>query len=161
MPSGDTMLTIVLIEPEIPQNTGNIARLCAATGAPLILVGKLGFSLSDKYLKRAGMDYWEHVSWRHLDTVEQFFAQHDTAQMAFISTKGAKVYTEISADIAANGYLVFGRESTGLPPFVYEAYRSQLYRIPMREGIRSLNLSSSAALSLYHLLEKGGFQGLG
>lgn len=146
------------MEPEIPQNTGNIARLCASTGIELVLVGKLGFSLDDKYLKRAGMDYWQHVKLTRFMTMEEYF--DSASKYFFISTKGAKRYTEIKCDYADSFDIAFGCESSGLPKFVYEKYPDKLYRIPMSEGFRSLNLSSSVGIVTYHLLEKTGFKGL-
>lgn len=152
------MFRIVLMEPEIPQNTGNIARLCAATGIELVLVGKLGFSLDDKYLKRAGMDYWQHVKVTTIIKIEDYFTEADN--YFFISTKGAKKYTEIPRHTLGCFDIVFGCESSGLPKFIYEKYPDKLYRIPMREGLRSLNISSSVAIIAYHLIEKIDFDGL-
>ena len=153
-------MIIALFEPEIPQNTGNIARLCAATGIPLKLVGRLGFSLSDKYLKRAGMDYWEYVNWEWIKTVDEFFNLFDKSQFryAFISKFGKMFYSEIP--YSDNLILIFGNESRGLPENVRKEYDDSLYRIPMREGIRSLNLATSVGIVTYHLLEKSGFNGL-
>lgn len=154
------MFRIVLIEPEIPQNTGNIGRLCASTGIELVLVGKLGFSLDDKYLKRSGMDYWQHVNLHRHITVEDYLEQN--IPFAAISTKGNKVYTDIFNDfkIHKNYDIVFGCEGSGLPKFMYSDYKDNLYRIPMKKNIRSLNLSSSAAIIAYNLLENNNFYNL-
>lgn len=152
------MFRIVLIEPEIPQNTGNIARLCAATDIELVLVGKLGFSLDDKYLKRAGMDYWQVVKYSHILTLDEYFS--NIGNFACISTKGEAAYTEIPVSIDENIDILFGSEGSGLPKFVYEQYKDKLYRIPMKENLRSLNLSSSVAVISYHLLNKLGFPNL-
>lgn len=145
------------MEPEIPQNTGNIARLCASTGVELVLVGKLGFSLDDKYLKRAGMDYWQHVKLTRFLGVEDYLST--SPEFVGISTKGKKLYTEINFQETFFD-VIFGCESSGLPKLFYEQYPEKLYRIPMGEGFRSLNLSSSAAIVAYYLLEQGGFGGL-
>lgn len=149
------MFRIVLLEPEIPQNTGNIARLCASTGIELVLAGRLGFSIDDKYLKRAAMDYWQHVKVTHIKTLEEYFSQNNIFYA--VSTKGKKLYTEIDVKIDENVDIIFGSEGSGLPKFMYEKYSEKLYRIPMREDFRSLNLSSSAAVVAYHLLEKLNF----
>lgn len=149
------MFRIVLLEPEIPQNTGNIARLCASTGIELVLAGRLGFSIDDKYLKRAAMDYWQHVKVTHIKTLEEYFSQNNIFYA--VSTKGKKLYTEIDVKIDENVDIIFGSEGSGLPKFMYEKYSEKLYRIPMREDFRSLNLSSSAAIVAYHLLEKLNF----
>jgi tRNA (cytidine/uridine-2'-O-)-methyltransferase len=149
-------LKIVLIEPEIPQNTGNIARLAAAIGVELYLVGRLGFSLSDKYLKRAGMDYLDIAVIRHIPTLEEFYPIISDKTF-FISTKGKLPYTMLPADAET---LVFGSEGSGFPKCIYENYPEKLLRIPMKSGVRSLNLSSAAALTSYYLAAKQGFIGL-
>lgn len=152
------MFRIVLLEPEIPQNTGNIARLCASTGIELILAGRLGFSIDDKYLKRAAMDYWNYVKVTHIKTLDEYFAQNNTFYA--ISTKGKKLYTEIDVKIEENIDIIFGSEGSGLPKFMYEKCSENLYRIPMGEDFRSLNLSSSVAIVAYSLLEKLNFPNL-
>jgi tRNA (cytidine/uridine-2'-O-)-methyltransferase len=146
-------MRIVLLEPEIPQNTGNIARLAAATGADLVLVGKLGFDISDKAARRAGMDYWHKVRCIQIPVLEDFYPQIG-ASTAFISTKADRLYTEMPANVDT---LVFGNESSGLPAELYNSHSAQLYRIPMREEIRSLNLATSAGIVLYHMLAQQGF----
>lgn len=152
------MFRIVLLEPEIPQNTGNIARLCASTGIELILVGRLGFSIDDKHLKRAAMDYWEHVNITHIKTLDEYFEANNNFYA--ISTKGHKNYTEITINPNNKIDILFGSEGAGFPKFVYEKYKDRLYRIPMKTGFRSLNLSSSAAIVSYHLLHKLNFPDL-
>ena len=119
------MFRIVLLEPEIPQNTGNIARLCASTGIELILVGRLGFSIDDKYLKRAAMDYWEHVNVTYIKTLDEYFEANNNFYA--ISTKGHKNYTEITININSKIDILFGSEGAGLPNFVYEKYTDRLY----------------------------------
>ncbi|KAA0259450.1 tRNA (cytidine(34)-2'-O)-methyltransferase [Deferribacter autotrophicus] len=155
-------MIVALFEPEIPQNTGNIARLCAATGIRLLLVGRLGFSLSDKYLKRAGMDYWNYVDWEWIKSINEFFERfkQEEYDYRFISKFGKSYYTEIEKDLNKELILIFGNESYGLQEWVREKYKDYLYRIPMKEGMRSLNLSNSVAIVAYHLLAKKGFHGL-
>jgi len=149
-------LRIILIEPEIPQNTGNIGRIASALGAELWLVGRLGFSMTDKYMKRAGMDYWEKVNVRHIHTLNEYYGIM-SPNSVFISVRGTMPYTCIENSDAD---IVFGNESSGLPPCIYENCHSKLYRIPMVPGIRSINLSSSVAAVAYHLASKSGFIGL-
>jgi tRNA (cytidine/uridine-2'-O-)-methyltransferase len=149
-------MRIVLLEPEIPQNTGNIARMAAATGIELVLVGKLGFFLSDKHARRAGMDYWDKVNYSTVPILQDFYPQID-ANCALISTKADQLYTEIPDNVDT---LIFGNESSGLPAELYGKHSRQLYRIPMQQGIRSLNLATSAGIVLYHLLARQGFIGL-
>ena len=142
------MMHIVLVEPEIPQNTGNIARTCAATGAKLHLIRPLGFELSDRYLKRAGLDYWEHLSLAVYDTWDDFLARARPGRMHFLSTKGGKSLYETAFE--PGDTLVFGSESAGLPEPFYERYRDSLVRIPMPgEHARSLNLATAASIALY------------
>lgn len=149
---------LVLIEPEIPQNTGNIARLAAATGVPLLLVGRLGFQIDDKHLKRAAMDYWQKADITVIPTLDEYFSKAEN--FACISTKGERFYNEITILPNSPLDILFGSESSGLPKFIYEKFPERLYRIPMQKSYRSLNLSNTAALVTYHLLEKGGFLGL-
>jgi tRNA (cytidine/uridine-2'-O-)-methyltransferase len=138
------MVKIVLVHPEIPQNTGNIARTCAIVGAGLILIRPLGFSITEKKLKRAGMDYWEGVDLEIRDDIESVLSERPSY---LFSTRGEKKYTDISYDLDVN--LVFGSESGGFPPEIYDKYKDQLCTLPMREGKRSLNLSNAAAIALY------------
>ncbi len=146
---------IVLIEPEIPPNTGNIARLCAATGAVLHLVGKLGFSIEDRYLKRAGLDYWEFVTlrqWPDLDTLQ---ASVPEARFFYLSTKAVRSYLE--AGFEPGDYIVFGKETKGLPQELLQANPETSFTIPMPAGnVRSLNLSTSAGIVLYEALRQSG-----
>lgn len=148
---------LVLVEPEIPPNTGNVARLCAATRTTLHLIEPFGFKLDDATLKRAGMDYWQHVTWRRWANWRSFEAQLPAAaRLWFIESGGAKRYTDVS--YAPDDYLVFGRETAGLPPALLEANRERWLRIPMfNPEARSLNLSNCAALVLFEALRQQGF----
>ena len=150
---------IVLIEPEIPPNTGNVARLCAATKTTLHLIEPLGFKLDDTQLKRAGMDYWRHVEWHRWPNWAAFQKQVlSGAQLWFIEAHGPRRYTE--AAFAAGDYLVFGRETAGLPKRLLEENRDHWLRIPMFNAeARSLNLSNCAALVLFEALRQQGFTG--
>lgn len=145
-------LNIVLYEPEIPQNTGNIARLCACTGASLYLVGKLGFSLSDKYTKRAGLDYWDSVDLHKINTMDELFNLNKEANFYYLTTKTTKKYTDI--EFKDGDFIVFGPESRGLPA-QYVTSETAL-TIPMREGQRSLNLSNSVAIVTYEYIRQLG-----
>ncbi len=148
-------MNIVLVNPEIPQNTGNIARTCAATGSMLHLIKPLGFSLEDKYLKRAGLDYWRMMEYRVYDGFEAFLAANPNARMHFLSTKAPRCYTE--ADYQPDDYLVFGCETHGLSENLLRRVYDRCVRIPMVEGARSLNLSNSVAIVLYEALRSQGF----
>lgn len=143
---------IVLFEPEIPQNTGNIARLCACTGANLYLVGKLGFSLTEKYTKRAGLDYWDSVNLTKVDTLEQLQAQHKDATFYYLTTKSKKTYFETK--FKEDDFLVFGPETRGIPKNILNANPETSITIPMLEGQRSLNLSNSVAITLYEAIRQ-------
>ena len=152
---------IVLLEPEIPPNTGNVARLCAATNTFLHLIEPLGFKLDDTQLKRAGMDYWQHVQWRRWANWTTF-SQHlpGRSRLWFIESGGPRVYTE--ARFKPEDYLVFGRETAGLPKALLEANQEMWLRIPMfNPKARSLNLSNCAALVLFEALRQQGFEGEG
>ena len=144
---------IVLFEPEIPQNTGNIARLCACTGASLYLVGKLGFSLSDKYTKRAGMDYWESVDVKKVDTLEQLQSEYKNATFYYLTTKSKKSYFD--AGFKEGDFFVFGPESRGIPEAILNKNQATSITIPMLEGQRSLNLSNSVSIVLYEAIRQG------
>ena len=146
---------IVLVEPEIPQNTGNIARTCAATGTPLHLVGKLGFSIADKYLKRAGLDYWPMVD---LHQHEELMAALADKPFYLASTHGGRNYADVAYSPA--DCLVFGKESQGLPHELLMQYPDRVIRIPMYPGTRSLNLSNSVAVVLFEALRQQGFPGM-
>ncbi|KAB0663549.1 tRNA (cytidine(34)-2'-O)-methyltransferase [Oryzomonas japonica] len=146
---------IVLVEPEIPPNTGNIARLCAATGSVLHLVGQLGFSIDDKHLKRAGLDYWEHVAMRRWDSLEELQSSAPQGRFFYLSTKVARSYLE--AAFQPGDFLVFGRETRGLPEELLNANPDTCITIPMPAGaVRSLNLSTSAGIVLYEALRQSG-----
>lgn len=149
---------IVLMNPEIPQNTGNIARTCAATGAVLHLIKPLGFSLEDRYLKRAGLDYWRLMTYHVYESAEEFFLAHPRERMFFASTKAPSGYHEVS--YRDGDYLVFGRETRGLPENLLEKVYDRCIRVPMREEARSLNLSNSVAIVLYEALRQNEFAGL-
>lgn len=151
----DTPFNIVLVEPEIPPNTGNIARLCAGTQTHLHLVGKLGFSLDDRYLKRAGLDYWPHVSLQRWDSLEQLQQAHPDGRWWYTSKTAAISYTQ--AEFKAGDFIVFGKETKGLPKPLLEAHPERCLRIPLSsEAVRSLNLSTSAGIVLYEALRQAG-----
>ena len=152
------MLNIVLVEPEIPQNCGNIARTCAATGCRLHLVRPLGFDISEKAVKRAGLDYWHLVDVRDYENLADFFAKNDVKHMWCLSTKAPRRYTE--AQFQEGDYLFFGKETKGLPEDFLEAHRDHCIRLPMREEARSLNLSNSVAIAVYEALRQLDFAGL-
>ena len=150
---------VVLLEPEIPPNTGNVARLCAATRSCLHLIEPFGFKLDDTRLKRAGMDYWKHVEWHRWPNWTAFRkAVPDGARLWFVESKGPRLYTEVS--FAAEDYLVFGRETAGLPKMLLQRNPDRWLRIPMFHGqARSLNLSNCVALVLFEALRQQGFKG--
>jgi len=150
-------VNIVLVEPEIPQNTGNIARTCAATGAGLHLVKPLGFSIEDRYLKRAGLDYWDKVLVSVSESFDELRRKYSDHVFYYTSTKAPRAYTEV--EYPEDCFLVFGKETAGLPESLLEANREYCIRIPMRPGIRSLNLSNSVAIVLYEVLRQHGFEG--
>ena len=145
-------LNIVLYEPEIPQNTGNIARLCACIGASLYLVGKLGFSLSSKYTKRAGLDYWDSVDLHKVDSMDELYKEFPEANFYYLTTKSKKLYTDI--EYKDGDFIVFGPETRGLP----EKYVTDknAVTIPMKEGQRSLNLANSVAITAYEVIRQNG-----
>lgn len=152
-------MNVVLLEPEIPPNTGNVARLCAATRTTLHLIEPFGFQLDDKQLKRAGMDYWQHVDWKRWKNWEVFAAAAgQSARFWFIEEGGATRYSD--AKFEAKDYLIFGRETAGLPKALLEAHSERWLRIPMfNAAARSLNLSNCVALVLYEALRQQGFSG--
>ena len=152
------MLNIVLVEPEIPQNCGNIARTCAATGCRLHLVRPLGFDISDKAVKRAGLDYWHLVEVRDYENLDDFFAKNDVRQMWCLSTKAPRSYVE--AHYEDECYLFFGKETKGLPEDFLDAHRECCVRIPMRSEARSLNLSNAVAITAFEALRQLSFPGL-
>ncbi|MFO7152673.1 MAG: tRNA (uridine(34)/cytosine(34)/5-carboxymethylaminomethyluridine(34)-2'-O)-methyltransferase TrmL [Bacillota bacterium] len=152
------MFHIVLVEPEIPQNTGNIARTCAATGAVLHLVGPLGFSLEDRYLKRAGLDYWHLVDVRYYENYGEFVEKNPNISAYFLTTKAKKCYADVK--YRPGDYLIFGKETAGLPMELLKANWERCVRIPMSCEARSLNLSNSVAIVLYEALRQNDFKGL-
>ncbi len=149
---------VVLVCPEIPQNTGNIARTCAATGAELHLIEPLGFSLDDRYLKRAGLDYWHMMRYRRYPSWEAFEAANPGAALHFATTKAPRDYAGVC--YGPDDFLVFGRETKGLPEELLAKHYDRCVRIPMRQGARSLNLANSVAVVLYEALRQQGFPGL-
>jgi tRNA (cytidine/uridine-2'-O-)-methyltransferase len=155
-------MNIVLINPQIPQNTGNIARTCAATGASLHLVRPLGFSTDDKSLKRAGLDYWNLLDVYYYDDIDDFLEKTDAGSTAankfFFTTKAPRSYTEMG--YSENSWLIFGSETTGLPEELLIKFPNQCCRIPMIEESRSLNLSNSAAIAVYEAIRQVGANGL-
>jgi len=155
-------LNIVLVEPEIPQNTGNIARTCAALGAKLHLVYPLGFSISEKQVKRAGLDYWDKLEIEEHNTFNDFLEKYKPEEnnMFFVTTKGQKVYSEIEYSHFDEVFLLFGKETKGLPEDILKKYINKTIRIPMREMLRSLNLSNSVAIVAYDVLRQRNFEEL-
>ena len=149
------MLNVVLVEPEIPQTTGNIARTCAATGSVLHLVKPLGFDISERAVRRAGLDYWHLVDVRVYENLDELFEKNDIRQMRLFSTKAPRAYTE--ADYADGCFLFFGRETRGLPEAFLEAHFESCVRIPMRTEARSLNLSNSVAVGVFEALRQQDF----
>ena len=151
-------VNVALVEPEIPQNTGNIARTCAATGARLHLVKPLGFLLTDRRLRRAGADYWGDVDLVAHDHREAFFREIPPGRCLYFSKKAERTYTEMPVEDDA--VFVFGKETEGLPESLLDAHPDRVFRIPMRPGARSLNLSNAVAIVLYEALRRRGFAGL-
>lgn len=155
---GLCMLNIVLLEPEIPQNTGNIGRTCVATGTRLHLIEPLGFSISDKAVKRAGMDYWPHLDVSVYEDYEDFLNRNQDAKVYMATTKGPNVYTEVSYE--PDCYIMFGKESGGIPEEILVNNQENAIRIPMNPEIRSLNLANSVAIVLYEALRQNDFAGM-
>lgn len=149
---------VVLHEPEIPQNTGNIARTCAATGSTLHLIKPLGFSLDDKYMKRAGLDYWSLLDVRVYENVEEFYEKNPGAEVYYFSKKAQHVYADVKYPDEV--YLMFGKETKGIPVDILKAHEDHTVRMPMREGLRSLNLSNAVAIGVYEVLRQHDFNGL-
>lgn len=152
------MFHIVLVEPEIPQNTGNIARTCAATGTVLHLVEPLGFSVEDKQLKRAGLDYWNLLDIRKYPNLDAFWEKNSGGVYHYLTTKAPRAYSE--ATFSDGDYFMFGKETRGLPESMLMKNPERCLRIPMREGARSLNLSNSVAVTIFEALRQTGFAGL-
>ena len=149
---------IVLHEPEIPQNTGNIARTCAATGASLHIIKPMGFTIDDKKLKRAGLDYWDKLDIMYYDGLDDFFLKHRDKTVYYFTTKAKNTYTDVS--YGEEVYLMFGKESAGLPEELLFKNPDTAVRIPMRDKLRSLNLSNSVAIAVYEVLRQNNFEGL-
>ena len=155
-------LNIVMVEPEIPQNTGNIARTCAITGAKMHLVHPLGFKIDDKYLKRAGLDYWDQLDLEIHESLEEFLEKYppNRNKMYFATTKGQHCYSKVDYTKNENIYILFGKETKGLPEDLLQKHIDRTIRIPMRPVLRSLNLSNSVCIIAYEILRQINFEGL-
>lgn len=151
-------MNIVLHQPEIPANTGNIGRTCVATGTRLHLIEPLGFRLDEKSIRRAGMDYWEHLEMTRYINYQEFLDQNPGAKIWFATTKAKKVYSEVA--FGPDDYIMFGKESAGIPEEILVANEEHCIRIPMLSSIRSLNLSNSVAIVLYEALRQNDFQSM-
>lgn len=151
-------INIVLHEPEIPQNTGNIARTCAATGAALHIIRPMGFEIDDKKLKRAGLDYWHQLDITYYDSIEDFYERNSGAEVFYFSTKAPRRHTDVS--YPERVFLMFGKETRGLPEAVLQKNPDRCVRIPMRENLRSLNLSNAVAIAVYEAFRQRDFLGL-
>lgn len=150
-------INIVLYSPEIPQNTGNISRTCAVTDTALHIIKPIGFEISDRTLKRAGLDYWDKLDVTYYESYEEFLEIHKGRQMYFFTARASRHYTDVTYPEGV--FLVFGKESVGLPQEVVEENRDRCLRIPMRENVRCLNLSNSVAVAVYEVLRQNGFEG--
>lgn len=150
-------INIVLHEPEIPQNTGNIARTCAATGAALHIIKPMGFEIDDRKLKRAGLDYWHLLDITYYENLDDFFAKNKDCDFRLFTTKAPHCYTDI--EYSTPVFLFFGKETKGLPEDFLRKNLDRCVRIPMRENLRSLNLSNSVAIAVYEVLRQSGFRG--
>ncbi|SFF06047.1 tRNA (uridine(34)/cytosine(34)/5-carboxymethylaminomethyluridine(34)-2'-O)-methyltransferase TrmL [Alteribacillus iranensis] len=152
---------IVLYQPEIPANTGNIARTCAGTGTHLHLIRPLGFSTEDKMLKRAGCDYWPHVLIHYYDSIDELFQRYPTGEFYFIETIGEQTYADLSyTDTDQDYFFVFGKETTGLPDDLTGEHKDRCLKIPQNDSVRSLNLSNTAAIVIFEVLRQQKFPGL-
>lgn len=151
-------INIVMVEPEIPQNTGNVARTCAATGARLHLVGPMGFTIDDKKLKRAGLDYWQYLDITYYKNTEEFFEKNPEANCFFYTTKARRVHSDVKYPDKC--YLLFGKETKGLPEELLLENPDTCVRIPMQGEIRSLNLSNSVAIAVYEVLRQWNYPAL-
>ncbi|OIK12096.1 tRNA (uridine(34)/cytosine(34)/5-carboxymethylaminomethyluridine(34)-2'-O)-methyltransferase TrmL [Bacillus sp. MUM 13] len=152
---------VVLYQPQIPSNTGNIARTCAATDSELHLIRPLGFSTDDKMLKRAGLDYWEFVKIHYYDSLEEFFAKNEGGEFFYLTKFGQKPHTTFDySDKDKEHYFIFGRETTGLPKDLIREQQERCLRIPMTDKVRSLNLSNTAAILVYEALRQQDFRSL-
>lgn len=148
-------MNIILHQPEIPANTGNIGRTCVATGTKLHLIEPLGFKLNEKSIKRAGMDYWEHLDVTRYVNFEEFLEKNPNAKIWMATTKAKHIYTEV--EYSPDDFIMFGKESGGIPEEILVDYEETCIRIPMLEQVRSLNLSNSVAIVLYEALRQNGF----
>lgn len=155
-------INIVLVEPEIPQNTGNIARTCSACNATLHLVHPLGFNISDKYVKRAGLDYWDKLHIEEHTSLQTFLDKYynNENNMFFVTTKGQHCYSDVSYGNLNNIFLLFGKETKGLPEDLLQDNLETTIRIPMKKDLRSLNLSNSVSIVIYEVLRQNRFEGL-
>ena len=147
-----SVLNIVMVEPEIPQNTGNVARTCAATGARLHIVKPMGFTIDDKKLKRAGLDYWHYLDITYYESLDEFLEINKDAHLFYFTTKAQKAHSDVA--FPENSFLLFGKETKGLPEELLIKNPERCVRIPMRDTIRSLNLSNSVAIAVYEVLRQ-------
>ena len=152
------MISIVLVEPEIPENTGNISRTCACTGMPLYLVGKLGFEITESRVKRAGLDYWDKLHIERVDDIEELTSRFGADKFFYFSSKATRSYSDVS--YPSDAFLVFGKETKGLPTELIAANPTRAVRIPMRPLLRCLNLSNSVAIAAYEALRQHDFFGM-
>lgn len=152
------MISIVLVEPEIPENTGNISRTCACTGMPLYLVGKLGFEITQSRVKRAGLDYWDKLQIEHVPELSVLTDRFGEEKFFYFSSKAVRSYTDV--EYPEDAFLVFGKETKGLPPELVAAHPDRALRIPMRPALRCLNLSNSVAVAAYEVLRRFDFFGM-
>lgn len=152
------MISIVLVEPEIPENTGNISRTCACTGMPLYLVGKLGFEITQSRVKRAGLDYWDKLQIEHVPELSVLTDRFGEEKFFYFSSKAVRSYTDV--EYPEDAFLVFGKETKGLPPELVAAHPDRSLRIPMRPALRCLNLSNSVAVAAYEALRRFDFFGM-
>ena len=151
-------ITVVLLEPEIPQNTGNIARTCAATGASLHIIKPMGFEIDDKKLKRAGLDYWHQLDITYYENIEDFYERNPDSAVFYYTTKAPRKHTDVS--YPKKVYLMFGKETKGLPEELLRKNADACVRIPMRNTLRSLNLSNAVAIAVYEAFRQRDFEGL-
>lgn len=152
------MISIVLVEPEIPENTGNISRTCACTGMPLYLVGKLGFEITQSRVKRAGLDYWDKLQIEHVPELSVLTDRFGEEKFFYFSSKAVRSYTDV--EYPEDAFLVFGKETKGLPPELVAAHPDRALRVPMRPALRCLNLSNSVAVAAYEALRRFDFFGM-
>ncbi len=148
-------MNIVLLEPEIPQNTGNIGRTCVATGAVLHLIRPMGFTISEKTIRRAGLDYWSELEYYIYDDFEHFYKKNENISLFLASTKATQLYSKVS--FTKDSYIMFGKESAGIPSSLRERFKNSCIRVPMKENNRSLNLANSVAIVLYEALRQNNF----